>query len=110
VPFRIETLAEPWPRPRFLGYAGDVSETGAFVQCTQPRPVGTHLRLRLQVPGLGDEGVGCEAEVVWVRPYGGRQKPSPGMGVRFLALTPATRGALGRFAAESDPESAPRLP
>lgn len=109
VPFRVETLTDAWPRPRFLGYAGNVSESGAFVQCTRPRPIGTRLQLRLHVPGT-DEGFGCEAEVIWIRPYGGREKPCPGMGVRFLSLDSQIRGELGRFAAERDPEAGPQLP
>ena len=68
----------------------NISEMGVFVKTNDPLPVGTHLGVRFSPPGMGPfvlQGV-----VQWVnpvRPNG--DNPNPGMGLRFLSLTPDDR-------------------
>ncbi len=97
-PLRVE-LTPPeglLTRPRFLGYADSVSETGLFIQSMNTRSAGTHLRLRIHVRGQ-PEPVDCNAEVRWQRPCGGRDRPCAGMDVRLLDLSEESRGVLREF-------------
>jgi hypothetical protein len=95
-PLRAESLREGGT-PRFLGYVGDLSITGAFVQSSRPHPEGTHLELRLHLPDPVRAPVVCVGEVVWTRGYAGALAPGPGMGIRFLEVTASTIEALERI-------------
>lgn len=69
----------------------NISEMGIFVRTTQPLSIGTRLTLRFVAPG-GPGSYVLEGTVQWineVRPL--HDNPNPGMGIRFLALTPADR-------------------
>lgn len=92
-PLRVE-LARDGDRPRFLGYVENLSTTGAFIQSARPRTAGTQLPMRLYLPGPGSAPIACVSEVVWSRDFGGVEKRSPGMGVRFLEIEPAALEAL----------------
>lgn len=93
-PLRIE-CARPAGRPNFyLGYGANVSETGVFIQSLAPRPLGTRLRLVMHFPSAGSEPICSDAEVCWVRRYGGKRGPSAGMGMRFLGMRPSDRSLL----------------
>ena len=65
-----------------------------FVQSLAPRPPGTRLRLVLHLAGAGREPITSDAEVRWVRGYGGKRGPSAGMGMHFLGMRPSDRGLL----------------
>jgi hypothetical protein len=106
---RVESRPEAATEPRFLGYLSNVSETGGFIQCTRPRPVGTRLPLRLHLGRSASDVVDLEAEVIWTRSYGGRNRPSAGMGIRFRNLVPAACDAIRGFCAGSDPDPNPRI-
>lgn len=69
----------------------NISEMGIFVRTTEPLPVGTELTLRFAPPNLGEAFVllGAVQWVNEVRPMS--DNPNPGMGIRFLDLTPASR-------------------
>ena len=75
----------------------DVSETGMFLQTTQPFAVGDSVSIRFEVDGL--EVHVRAATVVWVR----RFEPvavdgkSPGIGLRFVSIDPPARAALRRL-------------
>ncbi len=97
-PLRVE-LAPPeelLTRPRFLGYADSVSESGLFIQSMNTRSVGTQLRLRVHVRGQ-PKPLECNAEVCWRRPRAGRNRPCAGMGVRLLELGEESRDLLREF-------------
>ena len=51
VPFPVELVRGGDPRPRFLGYGSNISETGLFVQCCNPRAVGSQLEVLIHLPG-----------------------------------------------------------
>lgn len=102
IPRRAGVLLADGAAERFLGYVADISETGAFIQSSNPRPIGTKLDVAMHLFGRFAPPFRCPAEVVWVRGYGGRQGPCPGMGVRFGSLEGEAVVALREFCAERD--------
>ncbi len=110
IPMPVQTFAGPRPDPRFLGYIANLSETGAFVQCSNPRPVGTYMCLLLQLPEAPSRELLCSAEIVWTRGYAGAHGPCQGMGVRFIEMGERARRFLRRFCAETEPLANPRIP
>jgi hypothetical protein len=87
-------------RPRFLGYAGNLSTTGVFIQSLLPRAPGTRLEMRLHLPDRAASPLLCVGEVVWTRAYRGIIGGGPGMGVRFLEASAAALQALERVTAD----------
>ena len=71
----------------------NISELGIFVKTTEPLPAGTHLTLRFAPPN--SKPFVFEGKVQWVnyvRPLA--DNPNPGMGIRFINLTPDDRETL----------------
>jgi type IV pilus assembly protein PilZ len=69
----------------------NISALGIFVRTTEPLSMGTRVTLRFAPPET-DEVFVLEGVVQWVnavRPL--QDNPNPGMGVRFVGLTPADR-------------------
>jgi hypothetical protein len=106
-PLRAETLVGEAKQPRFFGYASNLSETGAFIQCMNSRPVGTRLLMRLHLPGSGGETLVLQGEVIWRRGYAGRRGPCPGMGIRFLHVGNGPLGRLRAFCEQREVSPAP---
>jgi type IV pilus assembly protein PilZ len=83
-----------------FAYITDISAMGIFIQTNNPEPKGTRLNLCFRTPvELGDRLLEIEGEVVWINPYrpddtDGR---NPGMGVRFLDLSPDQRDDVMRL-------------
>jgi len=103
IPLPVEIVGKDDERPRFLGYLSDVSLSGGFVQCSNPREQGSRLSIRMRLPGV-DEHVYCpDAEVIWTRGYLGVKGRSPGMGFVFRELSPAARAVLDKFCDTADP-------
>jgi uncharacterized protein (TIGR02266 family) len=81
-------------------YGVDVSRGGIFIRTREPLAVGTQLRFDFQLqdaaPLLAGEGT-----VVWIRENDPtRAGVTPGMGVRFDKLTPASQPTLEKILAE----------
>jgi Tfp pilus assembly protein PilZ len=108
VPLRVETIRPGRVRPRFLGYAENVSESGVFVQCSNPRAFGSRFLMRLHLPGSPPRGICCQAEVIWTRGYSGVHGPCAGMGIRFVEVAEDSQDLLSTFCLESDPVPFPR--
>ena len=73
-----------------FAYLQNISEMGIFIRTDHPSNVGTRLRLRFQVDD--GEPLTLDGEVTWINPYKDTgDNLNPGMGVRFVDLTPATR-------------------
>jgi type IV pilus assembly protein PilZ len=73
-----------------FAYLKNISEMGIFIRTNEPQSVGTRLRLRFQVDE--DEPLVLDGEVTWINPYRPRgENLNPGMGVRFIELTPDRR-------------------
>jgi type IV pilus assembly protein PilZ len=69
----------------------NISEMGIFVQTTQPLSVGTRLTLRFVSPGNASS-YALKGTVQWINEaHPLRQTPNPGMGIRFVGLTPEDR-------------------
>ena len=62
----VDVLASGAPSPRRL-WGSDVSETGIFLQTTQPFRIGDRVSLRFDVQA--NEVHVRAAEVMWVRPF-----------------------------------------
>ena len=73
-----------------FAYLKNISVMGIFVRTNEPQAVGTRLRLRFHVDD-GDPLV-LDGEVTWINPVRTRgENINPGMGVRFIQLTPERR-------------------
>jgi len=73
-----------------FAYLQNISEMGIFIRTDHPSRVGTRLRLRFQVEH--GEPLTLEGEVAWINPLrASGDNLNPGMGVRFIELTPDTR-------------------
>ena len=69
----------------------NISEMGIFVRTIEPLGVGTRLTLRF-APPASEEPFVLTGTVQWVNTVRPRHdNPNPGMGIRFLHLTPADR-------------------
>ncbi|HEV3031763.1 MAG TPA: TIGR02266 family protein [Polyangia bacterium] len=95
IKFRSATLDQFIER-----YAVDVSRGGIFSRTREPLPVGTQLRFDFQLqdtaPLLAGEGT-----IVWIRENDPtRAGVTPGMGVRFDKLTPASQPVLEKILAD----------
>jgi type IV pilus assembly protein PilZ len=73
-----------------FAYLKNISTMGIFIKSNDPMPIGTRLKLRFHVDE--DDPLVLDGEVTWVnqyRPNG--ENINPGMGVRFIELTPDRR-------------------
>ncbi len=71
----------------------NISEMGIFVRSEEPLPLGTRLVLAFAPPG--HEAFRLVGEVAWINPMRANgDNPNPGMGVRFIDLTPDNRERL----------------
>ncbi len=73
-----------------FAYLQNISAMGIFIRTDHPAEIGTRLTLRFQV----DEGdpLELDGEVTWVNPLKPKgENLNPGMGVRFVELTPERR-------------------
>lgn len=72
-----------------FAYITDMSAFGIFIRTNNPEPPGTRLNLRFRLPE-GAETLALEGEVIWINPFrpGDFNNLNPGMGVKFVDLTP----------------------
>ncbi len=97
-PLRVEGRRAPCARRHFVGYLANVSETGIFVQCSKPRPVGQVIKLVIHLPSAAGGGrLELGAQVRWVRGYAGNRGPAAGMGMKLLGVDEKTRALLRRY-------------
>ena len=78
-----------------FAYIRDISATGLFVRTNSPEEPGTRLNVRF-TPRPHGPPLELEAEVIWVNPYrpGRSDSIHPGMGIRFVDLSPEDRERL----------------
>jgi type IV pilus assembly protein PilZ len=68
----------------------NISEVGIFVRTTDPLPVGTRMLLHFSPPGM--RTFSLAGQVQWINPVRALgENLNPGMGIRFLELTPDDR-------------------
>jgi uncharacterized protein (TIGR02266 family) len=68
----------------FSEFTRDINDGGLFIETEKPRPAGTEVAMRFNLPG-SDQPVQTVGRVVWVRSAGGDSPP--GMGIEFDELT-----------------------
>lgn len=75
------------------------NERGMLVQCDQPAPLNTKLKLVLEFPGFKNT-IELNGEVVWTNIYGAPTPLAPrGMGVKFVNLEREVERMLADLAA-----------
>src|SRR5689334_6289723 len=95
IKFRSESIEQFVER-----YAVDVSRGGIFIRTREPLAVGTPLRFDFQLQNTSPLMAG-EGTVVWIREHDPtRAGVTPGMGVRFDKLTPASQPVLDKILAD----------
>ena len=73
-----------------FAYLRNISEMGIFIRTEDPLPIGTSLRMRFPVED--GETFALRGEVTWINPFrADGENLNPGMGVRFVDLTPERR-------------------
>lgn len=80
-------------------YASDISQGGIFIPTTNPKPVGTKISLSLVHPQTQEE-VQMAGEIVRVITEQEAQQNkdlTPGMGIKFINMTPERQQALQKF-------------
>lgn len=76
-----------------FAYLQNISAMGIFIRTDHPQAVGTQLRLRFHVDE--EDPLTLESEVTWINPFKeSGENLNPGMGVRFIDLTPEKREQL----------------
>jgi type IV pilus assembly protein PilZ len=96
-----------------FAYIRDISETGIFIRTNEPQKIGTLLNLRFMPDDGNRQFLQLEGEVLWVNSLrsGDPDNIHPGMGVRFVGLTPEDRFRLieyiKTFAYLDDPHENP---
>jgi len=86
----------------FTGFSTNLSEGGVFVATVNLLPVGTAVDLTFSLPGK--VRITVQGEVRWTREVDDRAPDVfPGVGVRFVDLSPEAAQALHRFVADREP-------
>ena len=80
-------------------WATDISQGGLFINTRKPLPVGTVVKLIIQLPGAAfpfDMG----GRVTRVLPWDNQANAAPGMGIEFTDLDRAKRDRIEAFVAQ----------
>jgi len=86
----------------FTGLTHDLSGGGLFVATHQTLSVGERIRLTFTLPGFA-EPIEILTEVRWVRGgEGSGRGMEPGMGLKFLQMSPRAKNAVKAFLAKRD--------
>ena len=86
----------------FTGFSTNLSEGGLFVATVNLLPVGTPVDLTFSLPG--NTRISVHGEVRWRRELDDRAPDVfPGVGVRFVELSPEAAQAVHRFVADREP-------
>jgi molecular chaperone DnaK len=91
--------------------AVDLSRGGLFVRTLESQPVGTQLILDLVLGGEAGT-LHATGEVVWTTPPSAPGEPprAPGMGIRFLELSPEVRARIEEVVAQLGGDAASDAP
>ena len=82
----------------YTGLTQNISTGGLFIATQKIKRVGERIHLKFTLPG-GVAPIECETEVRWIRENTSllRTDGSPGMGVRFIDMSPKDAEAIDRF-------------
>jgi uncharacterized protein (TIGR02266 family) len=85
----------------YAGLAENISAGGIFIATHIQKPVGERLEMSLTLPG--GYSFQCLGEVRWIRAYSDVGNSKPGLGIRFLNLSPEATGLIERFVRNREP-------
>lgn len=77
-------------------WATNISHGGLFINTRAPLPVGTTVRILIQLPGSSFPH-DLQGRVTRTAPFGNRANQVPGMGIEFTSLDDARRRELELF-------------
>ncbi|MCU0572873.1 MAG: PilZ domain-containing protein [Syntrophobacteraceae bacterium] len=78
------------------------SERGVLIECQEPLPLNSKVKVVLQFPGFKNT-IELQGEVVWTNIHGPNDALSPrGMGVKFLTVERETERLLADMAGKYD--------
>lgn len=80
VPIQLKVDVESPNNHYLFEYSSNLSQSGIFIQTTEPVKPGTLLHLQFSLPD--DHRIRTRGEVIWVN----EEDEEPGMGVKFLGL------------------------
>jgi uncharacterized protein (TIGR02266 family) len=88
-------------------YAGDISRGGIFIKTPKPSPIGTLLKIEIQLKD-GAPVISAVGRVVWRReqPEGGQ---AAGMGIKFIKLEPESVPIVERIVERKAPGEGPHF-
>ncbi len=86
----------------YTGFTQNISNGGLFIATHNPLEVGQRVELLFHLPS--GSAIRTQGEVAWIREYN-EATPDipPGMGVRFLDLSPEDSAKIREFVAEREP-------
>src|SRR5512137_898570 len=74
-------------------WATDISQGGMFINTRTPLPVGTDVKILIQLPMI-ESPIGLNGRVTRVVKLESRSRVAPGMGIQFTDLDPSRRQQL----------------
>jgi type IV pilus assembly protein PilZ len=77
-------------------WAVNVSKGGLFINTPEPLPIGTAVKLIVNLPGAKFP-FDLEGRVAWVEKVGNGANVSPGMGIEFVGVDEAVRAQIQGF-------------
>lgn len=87
----------------YNGFAENISEGGLFVATYELKHVGDKVALKFRLPDSA-ETIECDGEVRWIREQNADTPDvSPGLGIRFLNMSPAQQHRVEQFVHEREP-------
>jgi uncharacterized protein (TIGR02266 family) len=74
-------------------WATDISQGGMFINTRSPLPVGTEVKILIQLPMI-ESPVGLSGRVTRVAEFDNQANVVPGMGIQFTDIDPSKREQL----------------
>jgi type IV pilus assembly protein PilZ len=74
-------------------WATDISQGGMFINTRTPLPVGTDVKILIQLPTI-ESPIGLSGKVTRVIGVDARERSTPGMGIQFTDIDPSRREQL----------------
>ena len=74
-------------------WATDISQGGMFINTKTPLPVGTDVKILIQLPTI-ESPIGLSGKVTRVTGLDGKARAVPGMGIEFTDIDPSRRKQL----------------
>jgi type IV pilus assembly protein PilZ len=100
----VEVDVDFWSESNFYkGFVENISEGGLFVVTWEPKKIGEKVTLKFRLPD-STETIECAGEVRWVRVLNpDTPDVSPGLGVRFVNMSPTQQRRVEEFIREREP-------